>query len=569
MHIWKRWKQDWPTVDKKTLKADVLAGMTNAAIVLPQGVAFALIAGLPPEYGLYTAMITPVIAALFGSSWHLISGPTTAISLVLFSVLSDHYKIASAEYVHAALAITLMGGLLQLLLGLSGLGKFVPLISHSVMVGFTAGAAILIAGSQFKTALGLSLPRDTSWIELFANLGSVNFYSLLITGVSLVTIVVSSKISKKIPHFLLALFVGTLLSFFLPGPLATVGELPSVFPRVTFPVPNFDFIADFGGPSVTIAILGLIEAVAISRAIAIRSGQKLDSQQEIIGQGLSNVIGSFFSSYMGSGSFTRSGVNYESGARTPLAAVFAAISLLVILIFIAPLLQYLPMPAMAGVIFFVAYRLIDFKEIKHIFYKSRTETWVMGTTFSFCILFDLEMALLSGVLISLGVFLSETAKASVHIRARNTHTPQGKFGSVGIHPVTECPQLRFIRIDGPLYFGVVEELEKEFSRIFQQNPLQKNISINLKGNGYLDFFAAEFLISLIQKVRKKGGNVWMRVSPFLIRNKLEKYGVVQVLGKENLFTSKYEVISMVVPKLDLQICATCPYRVFKECPPPP
>ncbi len=567
MQIWKRLTEGWPAINSQTLKADGLAGITNAAIVLPQGVAFALIAGLPPEYGLYTAMIPPIVAALFGSSWHLISGPTTAISLVLFATLSGHFEPGSPEYIEAALALTFLGGIFQLLLGASGLGVFIPLISHSVMVGFTAGAAVLIAGSQIKAALGLNLPRTTPFLEIFQHLDFVSFSSLIVALASLGTILVSPKISKKIPAFLFALLIGSLLGAVLPGSVQTLGELPSVFPSLTLPIPSLEFVGDFGKSAFTIALLGLIEAVAIARAIAIRSGQKLNNQKEIIGQGCSNIVGSFFSSYMGSGSFTRSGVNYEAGAKSPLAAVFAAASLLIILLFISPLIQFLPMPAMAGIIFFVAYRLIDFKEIAHILHRSRTESLVMGITFSFCLLFDLEMAIMGGVLLSLGVFLSQTAKPSVLVRAPLPETPQRKFVTVRDASLNECPQLRFIRIDGPLYFGTIEELEKEISRLTLQSPAHQHLSINLNGNGYIDFFAAEFLSATIQKFRETGGHVYMRVTPSSMRRKLEEFGVIEVLGKENLFISKFDIISSKVPTFDQQICAACPHRIFKECPP--
>jgi len=358
-------------VNKNTAKADVIAGLTNAVIVLPQGVAFAMIAGLPPQYGLYTAIVTPIVAALFGSSRHLISGPTTAISIVVFSAVSGHADPGSPQFLSMALTLTFLAGLFQFAFGVARLGRLVDFVSHSVIVGFTAGAAILIATSQIKHITGVDLPSGETflqtWMIIFQVLNDINFFVLIISVATLIVAVGIKKFQPRWPHLLLAMITGSFLSLVLDGPahgVRLIGELPAQLPPISMPDFTFVTLTELTPDAFAIAVLGLIEAVSIGRSIATKSHQQIDGNQEFIGQGLSNIVGSFFSSYAGSGSFTRSGINYAAGARTPLAAIFAAAFLAAIVLLIAPLTKFLPIPAMGGVILLVAYNLIDFHHIR-------------------------------------------------------------------------------------------------------------------------------------------------------------------------------------------------------------
>ncbi|HBH35360.1 MAG TPA: sodium-independent anion transporter, partial [Gammaproteobacteria bacterium] len=331
-------------ISKETLKADIIAGLTGAVIVLPQGVAFATIAGLPPQYGLYTAMVTPIIAALFGSSYHLVSGPTTAISIVVFSTISHHAEPGSAEFISLTLTLTFLAGVYQLAFGLARLGALVNFVSHTVVIGFTAGAAILIATSQMKHISGIEVPKGESfmhtWMDLFQGIGEINLYLVGIAVVTLITALAIKFFSRRSPNLLVGMVVGSLLALLLKDytdGIKLVGEIPAHLPPLSSPVFSFETIKMLAPEAFAVALLGLIEAVSISRAVATRSNQRVDANQEFIGQGMSNVAGSFFSCYAGSGSFTRSGINYEAGARTPLSAIFASLFLMVIVLLIAPL----------------------------------------------------------------------------------------------------------------------------------------------------------------------------------------------------------------------------------------
>jgi SulP family sulfate permease len=360
-------------VNRRTLRSDIIAGITGAIIVLPQGVAFALIAGLPPEYGLYSAIVPAVIAALFGSSFHLISGPTTAISLVIFTTISPFAEPSSTDYIRLVLTLTLLAGMFQLALGLARLGTLVNFVSHSVVVGFTAGAAILIGTSQISHVLGITLPKGESfvhtWIDVVRLLPHVNPYVVAVALSTLLAALVFKRVLPRWPGMLFAMVIGSLLGLLLNGKehgLSLVGALPDRLPPLSLPELSTASIRKLAPGALAVAMLGLTEAVSIARSVATHSHQRIDNNQEFIGQGLSNVVGSFFSSYAASGSFTRTGVNFNAGAKTPLAAVFAALSLLLILLLVAPLTSYLPIASMAGILLLVAYNLIDVHHMKAI-----------------------------------------------------------------------------------------------------------------------------------------------------------------------------------------------------------
>jgi len=352
-------------VDVKTLKADLIAGLTGAVIVLPQGVAFATIAGLPPEYGLYTAMVTPIIAALFGSSHHLVSGPTTAISIVMFLAISNHAESGTPEFLSLALTLTFLTGVYQLAFGLAKLGSLINFVSHTVVIAFTAGAAILIATSQIKHITGIFVPKGETflhtWGDLFNGLDQINVYLLAIALLTMLSAILCKKNFPKSPYLLVGMVVGSLAAIVLgkfTQDIKLVGEIPTNLPPFSLPDFSIVTIKSLAAEAFAVALLGLIEAVSISRAVATKSEQRVDSSQEFIGQGLSNLVGSFFSCYAGSGSFTRTGVNYEAGAKTPLSSIFSAVFLVLIVLLVAPLTAYLPIAAMGGVILLVAYNFV-------------------------------------------------------------------------------------------------------------------------------------------------------------------------------------------------------------------
>lgn len=559
-------------VGPKSLRADLLAGITGAVIVLPQGVAFAMIAGLPPEYGLYTAMVTPIIAALFGSSRHLISGPTTAISIVVFAALSQYAEPGSGEYIQLALTLAFMAGAVQLLLGLAKMGTLVNFVSHSVVIGFTAGAALLIMTSQMKHILGIEIPRGssflTSWKEIVLGLPHTNLYVLAVGLGTLASALLVRRLLPKLPYMLVAMGIGAIISLLMDGQhhgVALVGKLPAHLPSPSLPNLSPDVVQKLAGNAFAIGLLGLIEAVSIARSIATHTQQRIDGNQEFIGQGLSNLIGSFFSSYPGSGSFTRSGVNHQAGAQTPMAAIFAAVLLALILLLVAPLTAYLPIPAMGGIILLVGYNLIDFHHIKQVYKTNRKEFGVMMVTFFGALFLELEFAIYLGVILSLIFYLQKTSKPRIVSMAPDPERPKRQFVNIKRVPVPECPQLKTIRIDGSLFFGAVDHVASRLTELSEGDPERNRLMILAAGINFLDLAGAELLVQETQKWREKGGDVFICGLKKPGRQLMKKGGYWDIIGEDHFFWSKQDAIREIYPQLDQGICETCTVRVFQEC----
>lgn len=558
-------------INKDTIKADLIAGITGAVIVLPQGVAFATIAGLPPEYGLYTAMVTPIIAALFGSSFHLVSGPTTAISIVVFSSISHHADPGTPEFLSLVLTLTFLAGVYQLAFGLARLGALVNFVSHTVVIGFTAGAAILIATSQMKHITGVFVPKGESflhtWIDLIKDIGSFNGYLLLIAFVTLVTAYLTKKKFPNSPGLLVGMVVGSLLAFILKDytEIKLVGEIPARLPPFSTPDFSLETIRLLAPEAFAVALLGLIEAVSISRAVATKSGQRIDTNQEFIGQGLSNLGGSFLSSYAGSGSFTRSGVNYEAGAKTPLSAIFAAMFLVIIVLLIAPLTAYLPISAMGGIILLVAYNLIDFHHIKKTLSFSVPESSILITTFLATLFLELEFAIYLGVLLSLVLFLAKTSTPNIPVLSVDQSAEHRKFVGIDEKPLLECPQLKILRIEMSIYFGSVNHILKVMGKI-EDNENIHHILVEASGINFIDLAGAEVLATENNRLLKEGGGLYFVGLKPSVYEFAAQSGIIKLIGNNHFFDSKSQAISHIYKHLDHDKCAKCQIRLFKECP---
>ena len=562
-----RW---WPMVTRDTLKADFIAGLTGAVIVLPQGIAFATIAGLPPVYGLYTAMVPPIIAALFGSSRHLISGPTTAISIVVFATVSKFAEPGSAKFIQMALTLTFLAGVYQFALGLARMGALVNFISHSVVVGFTAGAALLIATSQVKHFFGVQIPAGESflhiWQDLFRQIAHINPY---VTGVAVITLITAIALMIYRPNWpglLAAMVVGSLVALALGDSthgIALVGRFPANLPPLSMPDFSLGALKQLGGGALAVAMLGLVEAVSIGRSVAVKSHQRIDGSQEFVGQGLSNIVGSFFSSYAASGSFNRSGLNYDAGAVTPLAAIFAAVALALIVLIVAPLAAHLPTAAMAAVLVLVAWRLIDFHSIAIILRTSKRETTVLATTFFATLFVELEFAIYVGVMLSLVIYLMRTSRPGMVARVPDPASPNRHFVTDAKLP--ECPQLKIVRVDGSLFFGAIDHVQGVLQEYAERNPRQKHLMMIGNGINFIDVSGAEMLVREAKRRRALGGGLYMVKVKDEVCSILKRGGFTDAFGRENVFTTKTDAIGSILKNLDSGICARCEKRIFNEC----
>ena len=565
-----RWGRN---MDRGSLRADAIAGLTGAAIVLPQGVAFAAIAGMPPEYGLYTSMVPAVIAALFGSSWHLVSGPTTAASVIMFASLSGVATPGSAEYISLAITLAFMVGVLQLIMGAVRLGALVNFISHSVVVGFTAGAACLIAAKQARDFLGIDIPEGAHLLSTLEFLW-INWRDLhpLVTLVAVITLLTGILAQRRFGgmSMIVAMAAGSLAAALFnlafseeTSGIHMVGALPQQLPPLSMPDFSPDTLRQLSPLALAMTLFALTEAVSIARSISLKSGQPINGNQEFIGQGLSNIFGSFFSSYVATGSFNRSGANFDAGARSPLAAALAGVLLIALVLGVAPLTAFLPKAAVAGLLFLVAWRLINFGEIRKILRADTKEAVILGIVFFGTVFFSIEFAILAGVILSLMIFLRKTSRPRLSPRVPDPHSKTRKFVYGQFLP--ECPQLKILRLDDSLYFGSVSHVGELLRRYREHYPSQKHLLLLTKGIAQVDVAGAELLINETRERRAVGGDFYMYRLRDTANKVFKRGGYADEVGEANIFEGKLDAISSIFARLDKNICATCENRIFLEC----
>lgn len=406
-----RWAPEWK--QPGVVKADLLAGLTGAIVVLPQGLAFATLAGMPPHYGLYAAIVPCILAAIFGSSRVMVTGPANAISLTTMALIAPLAIPESDQYVSLVLTLSLLVGIIQIALGFAKVGRLVEKVPHSVIVGFTAGAAVLIINSQVGTMLGLEIARGTSVLQtLVAVLNGLQHGSIRAEPVALVVLILIvlrlwRPLNRRVPGMLVAVVIGSFAALGIEQmalssfQFSRVGAIPSAIPPFSLPDLRLSTIQQLFGAVLVMVLLASTEAMAIARAIALKTRDRFDANQEFVGQGLANIGGAFFSAFPASGSFNRSGVNYAANAKTPLSAISASVFLVMILLFVSPLALYLPYVAISALLLAVAWNLIDTHQIRHEI-KAGPREWVpMVVTALAIVLISLEWAILLGICVAL------------------------------------------------------------------------------------------------------------------------------------------------------------------------
>ncbi len=572
-------------VDRPSLRADLIAGILGALLVLPQGFAFASLAGLPPEYGLYTAIVPCVIAALFGSSWHVVSGPTNANSLALFATLAPLAVVGSPAYIELVLVVTVMVGVMQWLIGALRLGSIANFISPSALRGFMSGAAALIVVHSVPDLLGLPAPAGHGTGALFAhiagNLGAMRPAALAVGLATLAVVLVGRRLLHRWPFMLIGLVAGTALAAAFNaqqpwpqwGAVAVIGSIPPIWPRFHAPAVEWRSLPELIAIAFALTIVALGQSISIAKAVAARSGQRIDANREFRGQGLSNMVGGFFSSYVSCGSLNRSMPNLEAGARTPLAAVFASVWLLLLVAFTSPLLALIPLPAIAAMLVLVAWTLFDIPGWRRIWAHSRQDFAIAIVTMLATMTIRIEMAILLGTILSLVTYLHRTSHPFMRVMGFDTVAPDRPFvvrADVPA-PLPECPQLKMIRMEGEVYFGAVSYVADQLHDLRAAPQAPKHLLVMAKSMNFIDVPAAEMWREELETRRAEAGDLYFHRPRPPVLELWQRVGFTPELGADHIFPTKRAAIATIFGRLDRGICATCTARVFEECkalPPP-
>lgn len=531
------------------LRADASAGLTVAVMGVPQAMAYALIAGLPPVWGLYTAMVTCVVAAVLGSSNHLVTGPTNAICMVILGLtahLPERYGYGLLEIV---LLLTFLTGLIQFLFGFLRLGGIIRYVSHSVVVGFTAGAGILIAANQLKNLLGVRFEqRPEHFFEVLVltakSIPDSNLIALTLGVATALCVIFMPRLNKRLPGALIGIALSGgaayLFGWHLPEMGATKIEIVkdiepiaanlNLFhvPQLLFP-PPYELTRELGVGAAALAILGLIEAASIARAVASQSGQRLDFNQEFVGQGASNMVGAFFSSFAGSGSFTRTAVCYKSGGVTRMAAVFSAVWTAVTILLFAPIANYIPKASLAGILIVVAYTMIDKRRLIVTWKSAKHSRLVLFGTFVSTLMLPLEYAVFVGVFLSIVLLLRTTGHTDL---TQLVQRPDSGFDEV---PFSRAPQSEVVTVnmEGDLYFAAAEDLDYELLECL--TPKTRVVILRMKRLRAVGSTAMSILERFHEILGSRGIHLVACGIEESLKNVMTGSGLRRRIGEQNLF----------------------------------
>lgn len=577
---------DWvDELSPRVLRADLMAGLLGALLVLPQGIAFASLAGLPPQIGLTTAVLPAIVAALFGSSRHVATGPSNATSLALAAMLAPLAATGSASYIELAFAVTLLVGVLQTAVGALRLGGIANFISPAALLGFTTGAALLIALHALPDLLGVTVDAHGSAAFLAAlaqHLDLAQPGTLLVGGVTLAAALVVRRLQPRWPAMLMALVAGTLIASALPAggqwQVAQVGQVAPPLPTLHWPAVEASRWFELLGLALPLSLVALAQSISIAKVIAARSGQRIDANREFLGQGLANLVGGLTSSYVACGSMNRSLPNYEAGARTPLASVFAAVLLLAMAWASAPLLAMIPLAAIAALLLLVAFNLLELPQWRRLARLERSDLAIAAATALATVTLRIEIAILLGSVLSLGMHLLSTSKPAMRTMGFDSTRTDRPFVVVdGRGPedgaLPECPQLKLLRMEGAVYFGAVAHVSDQLAALRNAPNAPTHLLVMSKSMNFIDLAAAQMWEEELQRRRQMVGASgdgthgdlhFHRPRPPVV-DLWRRCGFLEALGPGHIHADKHSAIATIVPQLDDAICARCTARVFFEC----
>ena len=562
------------TYSTKSLILDLMAGLTVAAVAVPQAIAYAQIAGIPPQYGLYTAIVMTGVGALFDSSKQLINGPTNAISI---AVLSAVVGFSETERISAVILLALMVGVVQTGITFLRLGDLTRYISHAVIIGFTLGASTLLVLDQLKNILGLTAKGSGEdhflkrfWLTL-SQIDQTHAATLLIglgtLALALLLRWINNRLQIRLPEFLLSVIVmaSVISSLGLDKQgVKVVGDIPATLPSFEIPPIHWDHVHKLAGSSLAIALLGLLEAIAMAKAIASKTGQKLDINQQCLSEGLANLVGSMFHCFPGSGSLTRSNINHQAGGVTQWSGIISAIAVGGTVVFFAPHAYYIPKSALAGILMLSAWRMIDWREVAYHLKTTRFDAWIVSLTAFAAVAVSIEFCVMIGVFLSFMLYVPRAAR--VHLTELTLATDRVVRERISSDFI--CNRIRVYSLEGELFFGAAPELEEHLESIEEvaQSGLRV-VVLRLKRARNADAVCLRVIDQFIARMHERKVDVLLcGVRPDLMQV-FDSSGLLRQLGRERVFvfqetggvwSSTLEAIRFAYEVVGNDVCANCP-----------
>ncbi len=558
LHDWKKRftpYQRWigELKNPEVLKADAMAGLTVALVLIPQSMAYAQLAGLPAYIGLYASFLPVMVAALFGSSRQLGTGPVAVVSLMSAAAMQPYASLGPDTIIAYSALLALMIGVFQLLLGLFSLGVLVDFLSHPVVLGFTNAGALIIGTSQLPKIFGVNVKADQFehhydfLLATFTNLPNTKFIILLMGVFALATLIALKKYAPRLPGVLITVVLTTLLSWVIDykgmgG--SVIGAIPQGLPAFKWPdvTLSVQTLSSLSMTAMVIGLIGFVEAISIAKAMASQTRQRLSANQELVGQGLANIVSGLFNGYAVSGSFSRSAVNFASGAITGFSSVVTGLLVALTLLFLTPLLFYLPQATLAAVIIMAVVNLIKVEPIKHAWVVQPHDGIVAVVTFVATLAFapHLDKGILLGVVLSLGLFLYRTMSPHLVEVARSE---DGTMRDALAHKLKTSDTVAVYRFDGDLYFANTGYLEGKVLNSVAQKPKLKVLILDMESIDQVDSTGEEMLEKLADRLRAAGIEFYLARTKLRVFEAFQRSGLAKHIGEERFFRERKYAIN--------------------------
>ncbi len=525
-------------------KRDLIAAITIVMMAIPQGMAYAVIAGLPPIYGLYTCLLPLLIYPFFSSSQFLSVGPTAILSILLVSGLSGHATIMTPEYISLAIFVSLLAGIIQIGMSLLKMGFLANFLSHPVLVGFTSAAAVIIIVSQLKYALGISLERSSTIIEtltaLGKNISATNVYSVALFLMSLIGILFFKKFKKSFPAALVCIVLGSLAVYFfqLADEVAIIGDVPSGLPSIMNPI-EFDsaMILSLLPLAGVISFISFVESLAIAKSLDGKDGHYVvDADKELLGLGMSKFVGAFFQAFPSTGSYSRSAINEDAGAKTGLSSVFAALIIGLSLLLFTKAFYYIPYPVLAAIIISAVIKLFDYKTTKKLFNTDRGDCWVLIITFLATILLGVLTGITTGIILSILVVLKKVS--TPHFAVLGKIDDSGIYRNVDrFDQAVVEDKVLIIRYDDDIFFGNANHFFDSIIAEIMQAPSTKILVLDMSSISNIDSTGIIQLRILLEQLKKKQIKLHISGPKGPLRDRLKEEGISALIGDSNIHLS--------------------------------
>jgi sulfate permease, SulP family len=552
---------------KSDILKDLLSGITVGIVAIPLGMAFAIASGVKPEYGIYTTIVAGILISLAGGSRFQIGGPTGAFIPVLFAII--------AQYGYEDLLVAgLMAGVLLFIMGCIKMGALITYIPRPVTIGFTSGIAVIIFCGQIPGFLGLAgIEKHEAFhkniMEILSHLATVNLFSLITSLVCLAVILILPRFIPGFPTLLAGLLISTVLASLLyPGKIETIGSvyggIPSHLPSFHLPAITWGTVEHLWRPAFVIAMLGGIESLLSAVVADGATGHRHNSNRELMGQGVANVVTSFFGGIPATGAIARTMTNIKSGAVSPLSGIFHGIFVLVTLLILAPYAAYIPLASMAPILMVVAWNMSERKHFLHILRTKTTDSLVLMITFLLTVFFTLTVAVEVGLLLAMILFIKRMSSLLQVEKTLPDHMDKSsKMTPAAVQPGHDCPQFSIYTIEGPVFFGAAHLFEKTLSQAIHKMP--RVLLLRMSRVPLIDTTGEADLAALVKDFQERKGIILisgMREQPLSI---LQRTGLYEKIGEEHFFTRTGEALTYGLTLLNHKECQSCHHFAFREC----